>query len=132
MSKCCATLCSKVMTEKRTKTRLYSWIFKNIRKNSWYFWTFRWDLLSCVVEIRIVGHSRNLKKFPEFKLGIVLNILRLLSRFPKKKIGKMDKKSFETANVRVISNYFWLLDVSVALNDANQLIKMLIFTEKCL
>ena len=57
-----------VMAEKRTKIRFYSRIFKNIRKNSWYFWCLGWDLSSCGVEIMIVGHSRDLKKFTEFNL----------------------------------------------------------------
>ena len=38
--------------------------------------------------------------------GIVLNILRRLRRFSKKKIVKMDKKSFDHASVRVILIYF--------------------------
>ena len=57
-----------VMAEKRIKIRFYSRIFKNIRKNSWYFWCLGWDLSSCGVEIMIVGHSRDLKKFTEFNL----------------------------------------------------------------
>ena len=61
-----------VMAEKRTKIRFYSRIFKNIRKNSWYFWCLGWDLSSCGVEIMIVGHSRDLKKFTEFNLPITI------------------------------------------------------------
>ena len=61
-----------VLAEKRLKSRFYSRIFKNIRKNSSLFWTIWWVLQLGSTEKMISTYPRDLTKFTEFSLFITL------------------------------------------------------------
>ena len=59
-----------VLAEKRLKSRFYSRIFKNIRKNSSLFWTIGWVLQLGSTEKMISTYPRDLTKFTEFSLSM--------------------------------------------------------------